>query len=136
MRKYRNKRGCRRRTNRSHNGLYRSRNGVLLGICKGLAEYYDFSVFWVRIGVVFIFMLSGFWPLIGIYFVAALFIKPKPMQPLENEDEREFYHSYVDSPRNAAQRLKKKFNDLDRRIRRMEDTVTTREYEWEQKFNS
>jgi phage shock protein C len=42
----------------------------------------------------------------------------------------------VHSPRSAAQRLKKKFQDLDRRIRRMEDKVTGREYEWEKRFNS
>ncbi len=38
-----------RQFKRSHkNGLYRSRNGVLLGVCKGLAGYFDFSVYWVR----------------------------------------------------------------------------------------
>ena len=29
-------------------GLYRSRNGAILGVCRGLAEYFDFSVFWAR----------------------------------------------------------------------------------------
>lgn len=117
-------------------GFYRARDGVILGVCKGIADYFDFSVFWVRIGMVIIFLLSGFWPVIGIYLVAALLMKPAPAHTVENDDEREFYDSYVHSPRSAAQRLKKKFYDLDRRIRRMEDTVTGREYEWERKFNS
>jgi len=121
---------------RSGKGMYRSRNGVILGVCKGWAEYYDLSVFWVRVVMVFVLLVSGFWPVLGIYLVAALFMKPEPIQPLENENEREFYHSYVHSPSSAAQRLKKKFQDLDRRIRRMEDTVTGRDYEWERKFNS
>ncbi len=117
-------------------GMYRSREGVVLGVCKGLAHYFDLSVFWVRFGMVITFLLSGFWPVIGVYIIAALLMKPKPVRPLENEDEREFYDSYVYSPRGAAQRLKKKFQDLDRRIRRMEDTVTGKEYEWDRKFNS
>ena len=32
----------------SRRGLYRSRNGVLLGVCRGIADYFDFSVFWIR----------------------------------------------------------------------------------------
>ncbi len=86
--------------------------------------------------MVIIFLLSGFWPVIGIYLVAALLMKPEPPQSFASEDERNFYDSYANSPQSAAQRLKKKFNDLDRRIRRMEDNVTGREFEWERKFNS
>ncbi|MBP1742726.1 MAG: pspC [Deltaproteobacteria bacterium] len=29
-------------------GLYRSRKGAILGVCRGIAEYFDFSVFWTR----------------------------------------------------------------------------------------
>ena len=117
-------------------GIYRARDGVFLGVCKGIAEYFDFSVFWVRIAMVTVFIFSGFWPVIGVYLVAAFFMKPRPVIPVESEDEQEFYDSYVHAPRNAAHRLRKKFNELDRRIRRMEDKVTGREYEWERKFNS
>ena len=117
-------------------GIYRARNGVFLGVCKGIAEYFDLSVFWVRIALVIIFIFSGFWPVIGVYLVAAFFMKPKPVKPLESEEEREFYDSYVHSPKTAAQRLRKKFDELERRIRGMEDKVTGREYEWERRFRS
>lgn len=116
--------------------LYRSRSGVLLGVCKGIASYFDFSVFWVRLGFIVIFLLSGFWPVIGIYIVAALLMKPQPVRPLENEDEKEFYDSYVHSPKSAAQRLRRKYESLERRIRRMEDKVTDRDFEWERRFNA
>lgn len=117
-------------------GIYRARDGVFLGVCKGIANYFDFSVFWVRMALVIVFVFSGFWPVIGVYLVAAFFMRPEPVKPITNEEEREFYDSYVHSPRSAAQRLKKKFHDLDRRIRRMEDKVTGKEYEWERRFNS
>jgi len=119
-----------------HGGIYRARDGVFLGVCKGIAEYFDFSMFWVRMAAVAIFIFSGFWPVIGIYLVAAFFMKPRPVKPVQSEDEREFYDSYVNSPQSGARRLRKKFEALDRRIRRMEDKVTGREYEWERKFNS
>jgi phage shock protein C len=117
-------------------GIYRSRNGVFLGVCKGIAEYFDFSVFWVRMLLVIVFIFSGFWPVIGVYLVAAFFMKPKPVKPIESEEEREFYDSYVHSPKTAAQRLRKKYEELERRIRGMEDKVTGREYEWERRFRS
>jgi len=125
-----------KRYSNRHGGIYRSREGVFLGVCRGIAEHFDFSVFWVRMAMVITFMLSGFWPVIGIYLVAAFFMKPKPIRPIESDEEYEFYDSYVHSPRNAAQRLKKKFANLERRIHRMEDTVTGKDYEWEKKFNS
>ena len=117
-------------------GIYRARDGVFLGVCKGIADYFDFSVFWVRMAIIIVFIFSGFWPVIGVYLVAAFFMRPEPVQPISSEEEQEFYDSYVHSPRSAAQRLKRKFHDLDRRIRRMEDKVTGREYEWEKRFNS
>jgi phage shock protein C len=117
-------------------GIYRARNGVFLGVCKGIGEYFDLSVFWVRMALVVVFIFSGFWPVIGVYLVAAFFMKPKPVKPIESEEEREFYDSYVNSPKTAAQRLKKKFEEMERRIRSMEDKVTGREYEWERRFRS
>lgn len=117
-------------------GIYRSRDGIFLGVCQGIAEHFDFTVFWVRMAMVIAFILTGFWPVIGIYLVAAFFMKPKPVRPIKSDEEHEFYDSYVHSPRNAAQRLRNKFANLEKRIRRMEDKVTGKEYEWERKFNS
>ncbi|SDO72607.1 envelope stress response membrane protein PspC [Desulforhopalus singaporensis] len=117
-------------------GIYRARDGIFLGVCKGIAEYFDFKVFWIRVILVTVFIFSGFWPVIGVYLVAAFFMKPTPVQPLESEEEQVFYDQYVSSPRTAAMRLKKKFDQLERRIRRMEAEVTAKEYDWEKRFNS
>lgn len=131
-------RRCRRSSHSSvsSSGLYRSREGLILGVCRGIADHFDISVFWVRAAFVLLFLLSGFWPVIGIYLVAALIMKPRPVKPINNEAEQEFYESYVNSPSNAAQRLKRQFDKLDRRIKRMEDKVTSKDFEWERKFNS
>ena len=34
---------------RQRTGLYRSRSGLIIGVCKGVAQYFDFSVFWMRV---------------------------------------------------------------------------------------
>lgn len=117
-------------------GFYRSRDGVILGVCKGIAEYFDFSLFWTRAIALALFFLTGFWPIAGIYFLAALLMKPEPVIPIHNEEEQEFYDSYLYSRKGAVDRLKRRYEDLERRIRRMEHTVTSREFDWEQKLST
>ena len=119
---------------RQRGGLYRSRTGMLLGVCKGLAEFFDFSVFWMRVIAVGLLLLSGIWPLVGLYFVAALLMKPEPVLLPETEEEQEFYNSYASSRRMALHRLKRTYDNLDRRIRRIEDIVTSREYDWDRRL--
>ena len=87
----------------SRDGIYRSRNGVIFGVCRGLAEHFDFSVFWARAIAIIFLLVSGFWPAIGLYLVAALLMKPAPVIPIETEAEQEFYDSYTNSRHLAAQ---------------------------------
>ncbi len=117
-------------------GLYRARDGVLLGVCKGIAEFYDFSLFWVRAVFVALFVFTGFWPISVIYLFTALWMKPKPVILLETEADREFYDSYTHSRKAAANRLKRRYDNLERRIRRMEDRVTSQEFDFDQKLNA
>jgi phage shock protein C len=124
-----------KRSEISHRGLYRSRQGAILGVCRGIAQYFDFSVFWTRTIAVLLLIFTGFWPVLIIYLGAAVLMKPEPVLSIHSEDEREFYDSYTHSRRGAADRLKRKFNQLDRRIQRMEHAVTSREYDWEQRLN-
>ena len=114
----------------SARGIYRSRRGIFMGVCRGLAEYFDFSVFWMRIVTLLLFLFTGFWPVGVMYLLAGLFLKMEPVSPLRDEDDEEFYNTYSHSRQSAIQKIKKKFENLDRRIQRMEDTVTSREFDW------
>jgi len=117
-------------------GLYRSREGIILGVCRGIAEYFNFSVFWMRAITLLFLFISGFWPVLGLYFVAALLMKPEPVLPIHTEDEQEFYDTYTHSRKAAADRVRRRYEALERRLRRLEHTVTTPEYDWERRFNS
>jgi len=127
MRRYANDKGRR---------LYRSRNGVVCGVCRGLSEYLDLSVGWLRFFLILILLFSGIWPIVIIYFIACLIMKPEPVLPLENESQRDFYDNYVSSRSRTVRDLKRRFSSLDRRLCRMEDRVTSRDFEWEQRLNS
>ena len=116
--------------------LYRSRRGWIFGICQGLADYADISVFWVRIGAFGALMLTGFWPLFLVYIVAGIFLKPAPVVEFTDDEDWNFYQTYVSDRKMALSRLKRRCEALDRRTRRMENVVTKREYDWDRRFQS
>jgi phage shock protein C len=116
-------------------GIYRSRKGAIFGVCRGLAEHFDFSVFWVRMIAVVLLVFSGLWPAIILYLLAALVMKPEPAKPFSSLDEKEFYDHYTSSRHDASQRLKHRYENLEKRIRRMEDTVTSREFDWDNRMS-
>ncbi len=117
------------------NGLYRSRSGAILGVCRGIAEYFDFSVFWTRAITIVLLFFSGFWPVMGLYFLAALIMKPEPVLPIQTDEEQEFYDSYIYSRKGATSRLKRRYDNLHKRIQRLEHTVTAREFDCENRLN-
>ncbi len=126
---------CTRNRNEDRPPLYRARDGVIFGVCKGVARHLDFPVFWMRVITVIACVLTGIWPILIAYIVGALVMKPEPVIPFESEDDQEFYNSYVSSRSMALGRLKRTFDNLDRRIRRMEDIVTARDYDWESRLH-
>jgi phage shock protein C len=119
-----------------HNGLYRSRNGVILGVCRGIAEYFDLRIFWVRAIALILLFFSGFWPIMGLYFIAALMMKPEPAIPIRTDEEQEFYNSYIFSRKGATDRIRRRYENLERRIQRLEHNVTAREFDWENRLNT
>lgn len=116
--------------------LTRSRKGWIFGVCRGLADYAEISVVWIRLLAIAGFILTSGWPLVLIYIVSAIFMRPEPEVDLKNEEEWDLHYAYTGNRSLAVQRLKRKFDQLDRRTRRMEGIVTDREYDWERRFNS
>lgn len=115
----------------SSRGIYRSRNGIFMGVCKGLAEHFDFSVFWMRFIAIILFLFTGFWPIGVLYIVAGLLLKVEPVSPLRDEKDEEFYDTYTHSRESAIARIRRKYENMERRIQRMEHTVTSKEFNWE-----
>ena len=116
-------------------GFYRSRQGVILGVCKGIDQYFDFSVFWIRTIAVCMLLFSGIWPVMIVYFALALVMKPEPVIPVKDADENDFYDSYVHSKRSAVGGLKRRYEEMDNRIRRIENSVTSKEFDWHRRLN-
>jgi phage shock protein C len=54
--------------------LHLSKDKKLLGVCGGIAEYYDLDPTLVRIIVLILIFFSGFVPGTLVYFIVGLFI--------------------------------------------------------------
>ena len=117
-------------------GLYRSRDGVIFGVCRGIAEHFDFSVFWVRALAVIAAVVTGIWPAIGLYCLAALLMKPEPKPEKDQFTASNSESASSSSVHRAAERIKRRYEDLDRRIQRMESIVTSREFKWHDSLKS
>jgi len=113
-------------------GLYRSRDGIILGVCRGVADYFDFSAFWIRAILIVVFIFTGFWPVIGIYILAAILMKSEPGVP--GEKKSKYRCKYSRARRETSERIRRKWRHLEKRIRRMEDKVTSREFDWNNRF--
>jgi phage shock protein C len=116
--------------------LYRSRHGIIMGVCRGLSDYFNLRVGWVRLVAVAILLMTGIWPIVVIYLLAGVLMKPEPMIPFESEEQKDFYDSYTTDRHRTLRDLKRRFSNLDRRLRRMEDRVTSRDFEWERRFHA
>lgn len=115
--------------------LYRSRSGAILGVCKGLAAFLDVPVYAMRLAVVVLTLFTGIWPMLAAYLIAGFVIKPEPVLVPASDEERDFYDDYVSSRKNALTRVKRRFEALERRVRRLEDHVTSREYDFDRRLH-
>lgn len=106
--------------------LYRSRRGLLFGVCRGVAERFDLSVFWTRVVTLVAFVVTGFWPVGAGYLLAALLLKrePGPWEPA--------YRKYaVDAQRGTARACRRAADTLDARLDRVEAAAARDMDDWD-----
>ena len=80
-------------------------NGKFMGVCAGIANYFNIDPTVVRIGAVVVTVLGGFpWTVIA-YVAAAWLVKPQP-----------FGFDYDYSPRLSTKEVHENMRDIDRRL--------------------
>lgn len=105
----------------SPNGWHRSEKGIFLGICKGLAEWRDVPVFWIRFAMVALTIFT--FPLPIFIYIFLAFITPKARKDGW-------------TPKNSEYRtVNQTLDSLERRTRRVEDAVVNRETDWDRRFH-
>ncbi|MGE0408990.1 MAG: envelope stress response membrane protein PspC [Amphiplicatus sp.] len=113
------------------------RRGKIAGVCAGLADYFGWSVKWLRIGWVLAAFVPATSPLAIVgYIVLAIVMKPNRNEaPLyETQEEERFWRTFSVRPRATFSELKHRFRALDARIAQMEYAVTSSEYGLRRQF--
>jgi phage shock protein C len=130
------RRGCRGVTAQLRSyGPFRSKDGVIFGVAKGLAEYFGWSTGLVRLLLVLVTILLFFWPTVILYLVAALAMSPAPDGILDTQEERDIWlHTQID-PEAAMKQLARRAGAVEKRLRRLEDFVTSKEYAWRRQMD-
>ncbi len=118
-----------------YGGLSHSRQGIIFGVLKKLAEYFNFSLFWIRAIAIIFLLVIGFWPMLAFYLMVALIMKPKPIVNFRTQDEQAFYKAYPFTKKDAAKRNQRRYANLKRCLQWQEDCSADSEYRWKRKRN-
>ena len=110
----------------SRTRFYRDkRNGKVMGICAGIADYTGFDVTLVRICMIAAFFLSS-GSILPIYLIAGWITPNKPRElELADTEQQRFWQGVRASPARSARDIRSRLRDLDRRLADIESYVTT-----------
>ena len=121
---------CTRRTRRPHsrNRLYRSsRDRALLGVCAGVADYWNLDPWVVRVGAVIALFVFTVPAVLG-YLLAGWLLEPAPADLYASRDEEAFWQRVRTEPKQTVRGLRHRNLDIERRLRAIEAYVTSREF--------
>jgi phage shock protein C len=114
--------------------LYRARDGLLFGVCLGLARWRGIQVFVVRLAAIAFTLFTGLWPGVAVYILAVILLKPEPVLSPAARDEADFYERFAGSRAAGLHEVGQRMERLGARVRAMEDVVTRHDFDWEERL--
>lgn len=130
----------------------------ICGVCAGIAEYFEFEVWVVRIIAISMLLLSKFTGIVPIiYIVLCLVLDPKPgsvsnrgcfgkdrkrgkYRSVEDEPTKPYKSSVKEvwksgaTPKETLETIETKFSALEKKLQGMESFVTSNDYQLEKEF--
>jgi len=101
------------------------KNGKVMGVCAGIADYTGFDVTIVRIMMVAAILLGG-GSLIPVYFIAGWIADDQPRElAIETREDQKFWQGVRQSPARTARDIGSRMRDIDRRLADIESYVTS-----------
>jgi len=110
----------------SRTKFYRDkRNGKIMGVCAGIADYTGFDVTLVRIMMVAALLMSS-GSILPLYFIAGWIADDKPSElAIEDREQQKFWQGVRQSPTRTARDIRGRLREIDRRLADIESYVTT-----------
>jgi len=92
------------------------RNGKVMGVCAGIADYTGFDVTVVRIFMFLALWLSGF-GILPVYFLAGWIADDKPRElASDSPEDKRFWQGVRQSPARTTRDIRARFREIDRRL--------------------
>jgi phage shock protein C len=114
--------------------LYRDPDhGVLAGVCAGISAYFGVDRVAVRLAFV-VALLFFFVPAALGYVVLAIALPKRPPALFASGEEEAFWRSAATAPDDTLQLLRRRFADLEARLRSMESHVASPDFDLHRKF--
>ena len=111
------------------NKLYKDpRNSRCLGVCAGIADYFDVRPGVVRLLTIIGALMTGIWAFVCAYLILGFVLERKPEEMYERPEEDEFWRRARTKPEYTAVDLRRRFDDIERRTRDMEAYVTSKRF--------
>lgn len=107
-----------------------------MGVCAGVADYFDVSVGVVRFLTIIGAVFTGIWLFVIGYFILGMVLDPKPEGLYEDEREEEFWKQTRKSPDYTAAEMRRRFRDIERRTSEMEAYVTSKRFRLERELKA
>jgi len=77
---------------RDWSSIYRDKeNGMLLGVCAGLADSLDVDPLLIRIAVILLVLATFFMPVVVVYVTAGVLLRERPLSYRGSVEERGFW---------------------------------------------
>ena len=101
------------------------RNGKIMGVCAGIADYFGWDVTLVRIAFA-LAAVMGFGTVFLAYLVIGWIANAKPSSLYDQSPERvEFWRDVRVAPKRTLRDVNAQFRDADRRLRDLEYHLTS-----------
>jgi len=114
--------------------LYRDpEHGIVAGVCAGIADYLGIERIVIRLA--FVLALVLFIVPAGLaYIFLAIALPKRPVALYRSDEEAAFWRGVATAPDDTLAGLRRRFGDLEARLRAMERQVTSGELDLRRKF--
>ncbi|MCE9678257.1 envelope stress response membrane protein PspC [Shewanella sp. AS1] len=122
--------------------LYRlPESGKIAGVCAGIADYFNFETWLVRVLAASIFLLGGTGIVIVIYILLWMILDVKPSSAKDKQHHKEIEVKkkvwQAGEPAKMALRdVSQQFKDLDTRLQNLERHVTSDSFDLKREINN
>jgi len=122
--------------------LYRSpRAGKIAGVCAGIAEYFNFETWLVRVVAISIFLLGGSGIVFVIYLLLWMILDVKPNIDKSHSNHREIevkkkVWQSGEPAKAALSDVNRQFRTLELRLQNLERHVTSDNYDLKSQINN